>query len=142
MVALLTGVLTVALHYVNLYNGPFLATIRSGHHEGAGLCPQSDVLYPKQHADVWKSLGHDFGEKPFTERAVAWLGGAVRIPYVSTVHSAMRHIFPETLILNEARCRMTAWALLARISVGTHSGRSTITSFTHFPLRTSMIHLF
>jgi hypothetical protein len=82
LAALLASVLTVVLRYVDLNTGLVLSTIRPGHRIRTNLCPQSDVLYPKQHADIWKSLGHDFGEKTFTGRAVAWLGGAVRIPYV------------------------------------------------------------
>ena len=80
--ALLAGVLTAALHYVDLPGGPFLSAIRLDYHGGANLCPQSNALYPKHHAEVWKTLGNAFDEKTFTARAAAWLGGAVRIPYV------------------------------------------------------------
>lgn len=82
LVALLAGVLTVALYYVDLSSRAFLSEIRLDHRGGTNLCPQSDALYPKRHAEVWKSLGRDFDESTFTARAVAWLGGAVRIPYV------------------------------------------------------------
>jgi hypothetical protein len=47
------------------------------------LCPQSDVLYPESHVQLWMSLGRDFDDDDaFMTRAVAWLGGAVRIPYI------------------------------------------------------------
>jgi Gly-Xaa carboxypeptidase len=50
----------------------------------AKLCPQSDALYPESHAQLWDSLGRVFDEDAFITRAVEWLGGAVRIPYVSS----------------------------------------------------------
>ncbi|KAI0277860.1 carboxypeptidase S [Russula aff. rugulosa BPL654] len=47
----------------------------------AKICPQSDVLYPESHAQLWKSLGRGFDDDDaFRTRAVAWLGQAVRIP--------------------------------------------------------------
>jgi hypothetical protein len=82
LAALLASVLIAALHYVDLPSGLFLSAIRLDHHGEAKLCPQSSALYPKHHAEVWKTLGREFDEKTFTTRAVAWLGGAVRIPYV------------------------------------------------------------
>lgn len=55
----------------------------SGGGTATRLCPQSDVLYPvESHAQLWKSLGRDFDDDAFMTRAVEWLGGAVRIPYV------------------------------------------------------------
>lgn len=83
LVALLAGVLTVATrHYADLPGGSFSSQRLLGHRRGAKLCPQSDPLYPKQHAEVWESLNRDFDEKTLRTRAVEWLGGAVRIPYV------------------------------------------------------------
>jgi len=83
LAALLSGVLTVVLrHYVDLPGGSFASQRLLDHRQGAKLCPQWDPLYPKQHVELWESLKHDFDEKAFTTRAVAWLGEAVRIPYV------------------------------------------------------------
>ena len=80
-VALVAAVLTSALHYVASSSGAlFISPIGLDHRGAAKLCPQSSALYPKHHEQVWKSLGHDFKEKTFEERAVAWLQGAVRIP--------------------------------------------------------------
>lgn len=47
--------------------------------------------YCTSHAQLWKSLGRDFDDDDddddaFMTRAVAWLGGAVRIPYVFLRH--------------------------------------------------------
>jgi hypothetical protein len=83
LVALLAGVLTIATrHYADLPGGSFSSQRLLDHRRGAKPCPQSDPLYPKQHAEVWESLNRDFDEKTFRTRAVEWLGGAVRIPYV------------------------------------------------------------
>jgi hypothetical protein len=82
LATLLASVLTAALHCVDLPSGLFLSAIRLDHHGEATLCPQSSALHPKHHAEVWKTLGREFDEKAFTTKAVAWLGGAVRIPYV------------------------------------------------------------
>jgi len=86
LVALLAGVLTVVLrHYVDLPSGSIATQRLLDHNQGAKICPQWDPLYPKQHAELWESLKRDFDEKAFRTRAVAWLGGAVRIPYVPSV---------------------------------------------------------
>ena len=61
-----------------------LSAMLSSHNGVAKLCPQSDALYPESHAQLWKSLGYDYDGDAFLTRAVAWLGGAVRIPYVIT----------------------------------------------------------
>lgn len=68
--------------YADLLGVLFLSATRSGHHGGVEVCPQADALYPERHRELWRSLGREFDEDPFTTRAVAWLGGAVRIPYV------------------------------------------------------------
>ena len=80
-VALVAAVLTSALHYVGSSSSSalFISAMGLDHRGTAKLCPQSSALYPKHHEQVWKSLGHDFKEKTFKEKAVAWLQGAVRI---------------------------------------------------------------
>ena len=84
LAALLAGVLTVVLrHHVNLPSGSLSSQRPLDRRQDAKICPQSDALYPKQHAELWESLKRDFDDKAFTTRAVALLGGAVRIPYVS-----------------------------------------------------------
>ena len=87
VITLLASVFAVALLYADLpgiAHVLFSSVLRLRHHRGdAELCPQSDALYPERHAQLWKSLGRDFDEDAFTTRAVMWLGGAVRIRYVS-----------------------------------------------------------
>lgn len=81
LAALLVAVLISALRYVDPSSSSALLSAIGLHHRvAAKLCPQSSALYPKLHEQVWKSLGQDFEEKPFKEKAVAWLQGAVRIP--------------------------------------------------------------
>ena len=83
-VALLASVFVVVFLHADILYGKFLTAILLSHNGVAELCPQSDALYPESHAQLWKSLGHDYDEDAFLKRAVAWLGGAVRIPYVIT----------------------------------------------------------
>jgi hypothetical protein len=73
----------VSWHHADLLLGVlFLSATRLGRHGGVRVCPQADALYPERHAELWRSLGREFDEDPFMTRVVAWLGGAVRIPYV------------------------------------------------------------
>ncbi|KAI0281094.1 hypothetical protein BGY98DRAFT_1095042 [Russula aff. rugulosa BPL654] len=73
LVALLASVFAVVFLHADILYG-------SSHNGVAKLCAQSDALYPENHARLWKSLGHDYDNDAFLTRAVAWLGGAVRIP--------------------------------------------------------------
>jgi Gly-Xaa carboxypeptidase len=81
-IALVAGAFPVSLRYASLRGELF---IPSSDREVADLCPQSNALYPGQHAELWESLGREFDEDAFTTRAVEWLGGAIRIPYVSAI---------------------------------------------------------
>jgi hypothetical protein len=52
------------------------------------LCPQTGALTPQ--AKIWEELGGvggELDEEKFKERAVEWLGGAVRIPWVISLPS-------------------------------------------------------
>jgi hypothetical protein len=85
LAAVLAGVVVIAVasHQgdLPLLFSLFTSAIQSRHHGvgGEGLCPQSDVLYPARHAQLWRRLGRDFDDDAFTARAVSWLGGAVRV---------------------------------------------------------------
>jgi hypothetical protein len=85
LVALFASVFVVALRYADLHGGPFSSVMRSSHREKTDLCPQANALYPSQHAQLWESLGREFDGDEFRTRAVNWLAGAIRIPYVSTI---------------------------------------------------------
>jgi hypothetical protein len=147
-VAVLAGVvviIAVASHYGDLPL-PFLSAIRWRHHGVGGgeegLCPQSDVLYPARHAQLWRRLGRDFDDDAFTARAVSWLGGAVRVRCVFRLMvrcwscggcgADTCFAFP---LLSEVRSRTTTWAPLASISGGKLSDRSTTTWPRRSPLR-------
>jgi hypothetical protein len=84
LVALLASVFAVGFLHADILHDKDLFAILSSHNGVAKLCPQSDALYPESHAQLWKSLGHDYDEHAFLTRAVAWLGGAVRIRCVVT----------------------------------------------------------
>jgi hypothetical protein len=81
-VALLASVFAVVFLRADIPHDYFLSATLSSHNGVLKLCPQSDALFPESHAQLWKSLGHDYDGDAFLTRAVAWLGGAVRIPYV------------------------------------------------------------
>jgi len=121
-IAVLAGVVVIAVasHHgdLPLLFSLFSSAIRLRNHGvgGEGLCPQSDVLYPARHAQLWRRLGHDFDDDAFTARAVSWLGGAVRVRGV--------------------RSRTMTWAPLASISGGKLSDRSTATLLRRSPLPT------
>jgi hypothetical protein len=85
LAALLASVFAVVFLHPDIFHDKLLsAIILSAHNGVAKLCAQPDPLYPESHAQLWKNLGHDYEEDAFLMRAVAWLGGAVRIPYVIT----------------------------------------------------------
>jgi Gly-Xaa carboxypeptidase len=62
-------------------HGASMSKIKPGYHD-ADVCPQSNALYPNRYAQLWESLGNEYDQDEFTERATDWLQGAVRIPYV------------------------------------------------------------
>lgn len=47
------------------------------------LCPQPSPLVPSKSEELWKDLGEKYQSKEFLHAAVEWLGGAVRVPYVT-----------------------------------------------------------
>lgn len=96
----LTALLAFAimLHYTDHGLSPYPSRLGLGHlgHQDVDLssCPQLDALNPDRHAQLWESLGNDFDQDAFTKRAVDWLGGAVRIPYVAIVLAMCRFLKP------------------------------------------------
>jgi hypothetical protein len=119
LVALLASVFAVVFLCAHIPYDNFLSAILSSHNGAAKLCPQSDALYPESRAQLWKSLGHDYDEDAFLTRAAAWLGGAVRIPYVITCASAFLRLPPPTL--DERLSHTITWV---PIGGGRLSGRS------------------
>ncbi len=47
----------------------------------ADICPQPGVLVPSKNGALWKGLVEEtYNSQEFHDRAVNWLGGAVRVP--------------------------------------------------------------
>jgi hypothetical protein len=130
LVALLASGFAVVFLHADIAHDKFLSAILSSHNGIAKLCPQSDALYPESHAQLWKGLGHDYDEGAFLARAVAWLGGAVRIPYVITFAFCCA-TFSETPTPDEGRSHTITWVSSVRTSGGRLSGHSRTTSFSH-----------
>jgi Gly-Xaa carboxypeptidase len=53
--------------------------------DGVDLCPQVDEIVPEKNGVIWESLQQVYSTEEFKARAIDWLGGAVRIPYVYSV---------------------------------------------------------
>jgi Gly-Xaa carboxypeptidase len=61
-------------------NGFLVGTLE----DGVDLCPQVDEIVPEKNGVIWESLQQAYSTQEFKARAIDWLGGAVRIPYVSS----------------------------------------------------------
>ncbi|KII87435.1 hypothetical protein PLICRDRAFT_43075 [Plicaturopsis crispa FD-325 SS-3] len=48
--------------------------------DDGALCPQAAELAPVKNGDLWAKLGATYETKDFANKAVEWLGGAVRVP--------------------------------------------------------------
>jgi hypothetical protein len=48
--------------------------------DDSSACAQADALVPDQNGNLWNALAETYGTDAFKNRAVDWLGGAVRIP--------------------------------------------------------------
>ena len=114
------------------------------------LCPQPASLVPstKTNADVWSTLvplsNGTYSSHAFHDRAINWLGGAVRIPYVPsspcccavyaripTLRFGCRSaICVDSLTYAEPSALM-ARSLSARTPAGRYSHRSTTTCSPH-----------
>lgn len=57
---------------------PFFDIISRG--DDSVGCPQTDPLTPKRNEDIWDALSETYGSDEFKNRAIDWLGGAVRVP--------------------------------------------------------------
>lgn len=44
------------------------------------LCPQVSELLPEKNKLLWDAVGVQLGSGEFKKQAIAWLGGAIRIP--------------------------------------------------------------
>ncbi len=84
-IVLLTFVAAVFLHiYARGCDLSFRGAVCDWNYAGRSakeeLCPQVDPLVPSKHKGLWDDVGASFDSLEFKDKAVAWLGGAVRIP--------------------------------------------------------------
>jgi len=54
------------------------------------LCPQVKPITPTKHSAIWESFVERSTTDEYKTRAIEWLGGAVRVPYVCYIR---KHIF-------------------------------------------------
>ena len=89
------------------------------------LCPQAEELLPLENRDVWNELGQTFKSPEFRQRAVDYLGGAVRVPYATLplFHYLLSKLTHATSGLNHT----TKWVPLVPTQDGTCLACSTNT---------------
>lgn len=139
-VALLASALSVASRYVGPHSEQSSFAVQPSQFRVADTCPQSNTLYPGEHAQLWKNLGHNFDEDAFTTKAVEWLAGAVRIRYVFMNTSCdVSPFFNENPVPNKGRRHSTTWVSSVKMSGGRSSGRCMTTSLMNFHSRAPMI---
>jgi len=64
---------------------PAIATklaVSKPHHDPAAPCPQVEPIIPTKHSAIWESFLENSTTDEYKTRAIEWLGGAVRVPYV------------------------------------------------------------
>lgn len=111
-----------------LWNAIWLLDIRAGSNwAGQDFCPQADVLTPQKNNKLWESLGATIGTAEFKERAIDWLGGAVRVPWVTFCYNAAKTRMLMCLICVEQN-RLIRWVPLAKMIGGRSSLPSMIIS--------------
>ena len=86
------------------------------------LCPQVNPITPTKHSAIWESFVERTTTSEYKTRAIEWLGGAVRIPYVCYPSLAWSRI----LTARSGPSHTIARALWAWIPVGRCLGCSTI----------------
>jgi hypothetical protein len=123
LVVLLT-VLGLGFYFTNTFNEGF--DVRAiewyrGHEES---CSQPDILVPEKNGALWETLGGDYGTEEFKSRAVDWLAGAVRVPYVHIV--SIYAIFSLIFWFVKGRNLLTVSVLLMKIRTGRCLIRSTV----------------
>ena len=69
------------------------------------LCPQAKSTTPVKHSAIWNTLVERSASEEFKERAVEWLGGAVRIRYV--LDSSLMLEWTQTVRVEPSRT--TTW---------------------------------
>jgi len=92
------------------------------HHDPAALCPQVKPITPTKHSAIWESFVEKTTTDEYKTRAIEWLGGAVRVPYVCYPSFAWNRI-PTT---RSGPSRTITWTPWGWIPVGRCLDPSTI----------------
>ena len=96
--------------------------VSKSHHDPAALCPQVKPITPTKHSAIWESFTEKTTTDEYKTRAIEWLCGAVRIPYVCYPSSAWNRI----LTARSGLSRTIKWTLWAWIPVGRRLDPSTV----------------
>ena len=86
------------------------------------LCPQVKPIAPTKHSAIWESFVERTATDEYKTRAIEWLGGAVRVPYVCYPSLAWNII----LTVRSGPSRTITWTPWGWIHVGRYLDRSTI----------------
>ena len=86
------------------------------------LCPQVNPITPTKHSAIWESFVERSTTDEYKTRAIEWLGGAVRIPYVYCPSFAWNRI----LTTRSGLSRTIIWTPWGWIPVGKCLDPSTI----------------
>ena len=85
------------------------------------LCPQVKPITPTKRSAIWESFVERSTTDEYKTRAIEWLGGAVRVPYVCYPSFAWNRI----LTARSGPSRTITWTPWGWIPVGRCLGRST-----------------
>ena len=102
---------------------PKLATLEPPAQVENALCPQAKPMTPIKHSEIWNTLAEKSTTNEHKARAIEWLSGAVRIPYVCSSTSLVLSWVPTTR--SELNLTIT-WSLWELIPAGTPLDRSMI----------------
>lgn len=81
LTAIVATVLRISVRNCDLgFRGAVCSWNYAGHVAKEELCPQAEPLVPSKHKGLWDSVGSSYDSPEFKDKAVEWLGGAVRIP--------------------------------------------------------------
>lgn len=66
--------------------------------DAEAVCPKTSAIVPHTHADILKKLETEYASERFHDQAFAWLGGAVKIPYVKNVGNLVTFIVLNIIV--------------------------------------------
>jgi hypothetical protein len=72
-----------------------------------GLCPQVPALYPSKNGELFGNVTQLYGTEAYKQRAISWLSGAVRVPYVPYLNTSLLSANMSKLCLQDRILRYT-----------------------------------